>query len=121
MKKCYLNPLLKNDLKKINPQIEYYIFPTLSEGLKYFSEKLTIESLPDNILLDKIKGREKELIEIYINQTGGPSGTSLYTLLNEGADLQYCPNCDDIFIMQGPYMSKKGKELYLCRNCMKFV
>lgn len=50
----YLNPVLKNDLIKINPTIEIKIFNKLSEALRDFNNQESILSIPDKNDLDII-------------------------------------------------------------------
>jgi hypothetical protein len=57
IKEDFLNPLLLNDLKKINPKIEVYCFKTITDALPSFSKisKTKIETLPSDKELKELR------------------------------------------------------------------
>lgn len=75
-KKCYLNPLLSRDIKKVNPSIGIRCFKSLTEGLRKFNGATQIKSLPKEAELDKIAEEEKKLNLLQTQISGSSLGRS---------------------------------------------
>ncbi|GAA6769766.1 hypothetical protein [Flavobacterium sp. CGRL2] len=60
----YLNPVLKNDLIRLNPNINIKVFNKLSEALRDFNNKELITSIPSKNDLDRISLSESHIENI---------------------------------------------------------
>lgn len=60
----YLNPVLKNDLIQLNPNIDIKVFNKLSEALRDFNNKELITSIPSKDDLDRISLSESHIENI---------------------------------------------------------
>jgi PIN like domain len=116
-KEIYLNPVLYNDLKKINKDINIKVFNILSEALRDFNTQEKIKSIPSPEELDIISDSEvKDLTRIT-----GSTTSNIYSNFSISSKPNLCPNCSQSnTFLDGAYLRSRYGGLtlqYICKNC----
>lgn len=118
-KTLFLNPLLQNELKAINPGIETRVFRKLSDALMDFNNEEKINSLPSNQELEKIS--QAEPMTVYQIPHHG-SNQKFYG--GGHAIPRWCPNCNkEEWYLTGEFRpSQLGGVTfqYECKYCHHF-
>jgi hypothetical protein len=116
-KSLYLNPILYNDLIKLNPKLEVKIFNTLSKALKDFDSIEKINTIPSKEELDIISVNEsKDLTDL---TSSSASFTKIYNFLQNKPTL--CLKCGEPnSMLDGVNLRSQYGGLtlqYICKKC----
>lgn len=116
-KVLYLNPILYNDLLKLNANLEVKTFNILSEALRDFDKQEKIKTIPSNEELDLISKTEEH------DLTGltGSTASFIYSNSLNPAKPTLCPKCSATnSFLDGAYLRSQYGGLtlqYICKNC----
>lgn len=116
-KVLYLNPILHNDLKKLNTNLEVKTFNILSEALRDFDKQEKIITIPSDDELDLISKAEAYVL------TGltGSTASFIYSNSFNLTKPNLCPKCSAInSFLDGSYLNSQLGGLtiqYICNNC----
>jgi len=140
-KKCFLNPLLINDIKSKNSNINLFLFNTLSEGLRSFiafsttTDATTTEepaaitqttTLPPQNILNIIKDEEKQSNIIDTYTSGSTNDGAFIKAINFylGSLIKQCPLCGKTANRTNrvnDHMLHDGeKHNFYCDNCKMY-
>lgn len=116
-KVLYLNPILHNDLMKLNAGLEVKTFNILSEALRDFDKQEKIKTIPSNDELDLISKTEAH------DLTGvtGSTASFIYSNSLNPTMPTLCPRCSATnSFLDGAYLRSQFGGLtlqYICNNC----
>ncbi len=116
-KAIYLNPILYNDIIRLNPKIEIKTYNTLTEALRDYNKKDQIKAIPTNEELDVISENERQDLK-------GTSGLTTTYINNMDFIIPgptICPKCNAIkSFTDGAYLRSQYGGLtlqYICKRC----
>lgn len=116
-KVLYLNPVLYNDLMKLNSGLEIKTFNILSEALRDFDKQEKIKSIPTNDELDLISKTEAH----DLTSVTGSTASFIYSNSLNPSKPTLCPNCYSTnSFLDGAYLRSQYGGLtlqYICKNC----
>ncbi|MDB5156671.1 MAG: hypothetical protein JWR50_1378 [Mucilaginibacter sp.] len=112
-KECYLNPILREDLIKINPLLDIRCFNSLSDALKDFNSSNKIDSLPSDEDLSTI-AKEEESLNVRLFLSGA-------AIEFEPDAPPFCPLCLQSRGFSRTYLNDNITGLstlrFVCNNC----